>query len=346
MIPEGGRIEALLIDLNSLGEIPFPKWRALEEFYHVLYIERYTDARSILLWTSEKEETITISYEVRPREAACQILEGAETLLGVSIYHTALLSAKRSFYEEFLSYPCMIASYEKGTTLDQAHSNPDFILSTIDGLYDAFKDRRLFLLGDTIIRGLRGWHIPCQSSIDSYGYRPDLVFCGRYFGQEHFLWRMDAYSEGLRRIAAGEGVEEPYREVLRVVIERIHRVNPLDGFLFIPPKPGEKSKFRGVGREIEEKTGVSDLSTSTRCIKAYPSLWSLTKKEREEAVMNAFSVTDAVKNKRILIIDDVVSTGATMEECFQLLLQSEVKDITLLALGIAQSPRKNLWKSL
>ena len=63
----------------------------------------------------------------------------------------------------------------------------------------------------------------------------------------------------------------------------------------------------------------------------------LTKTERLTNVKNAFSFnkkyTEKVTDKTILLIDDVVTTGATIYACSQILLQYQVKKIYVLALA-------------
>lgn len=62
---------------------------------------------------------------------------------------------------------------------------------------------------------------------------------------------------------------------------------------------------------------------------------SLNKNERRENVKGLFRVTlpDDVKDKRILLIDDVVTTGATLDSCAEELLNSGAKSVVCLTLA-------------
>ena len=67
----------------------------------------------------------------------------------------------------------------------------------------------------------------------------------------------------------------------------------------------------------------------------------LTRAERAENVRGAFVVSDkdAARGKRLVLVDDVLTTGATVEECARMLLQSgaaEVRVLTVAAAGLAQ----------
>ncbi len=60
---------------------------------------------------------------------------------------------------------------------------------------------------------------------------------------------------------------------------------------------------------------------------------SLTEKSRKENVYGAFSVVNFSKvlNKKIVLVDDVTTTGATMEECAKALKQAGAREV----LGVA-----------
>jgi ComF family protein len=63
----------------------------------------------------------------------------------------------------------------------------------------------------------------------------------------------------------------------------------------------------------------------------------LTKKERDENVRGAFRVPDSmhmlVENMRILLVDDVMTTGATIHACTKTLLNAGAKHVDVLTLS-------------
>ena len=66
----------------------------------------------------------------------------------------------------------------------------------------------------------------------------------------------------------------------------------------------------------------------------------LNRKARLKNVSKAFSVPDApkVQGKKILLIDDVLTTGATVNECARVLLENGAKSVDVLVLARVPSP--------
>jgi len=71
--------------------------------------------------------------------------------------------------------------------------------------------------------------------------------------------------------------------------------------------------------------------------RATPSQGKRTKIQRRENVKGAFQVNPRYKaqilGKNVLLVDDVMTTGATLEECTKVLLKAGARDVYLLTLG-------------
>ena len=345
MIPEGGKLQALILDLSHLGDLPLPRWVDMERVYQVVYMERYEEDESILLWQANREKTIAISRIHPATECMREILIQAAVFLNLDISLIGFVTTDKDLLDAAQYFPCMTLSFGGELSLSEARSIPDYYAQDLTLLYDALLSESTYLMGEGYIRSRTCARIPLRTSIDSYGYKVPLYFCGRYFSREHFLNRLDAYTEGIRRLMAGEGLTEPLKATLIDAIPYIRRHHQVDAVVAVPPKPGEEAKLGELMTLIERTYALEDLSGAFRCKKAYPSLFGLSKKERYLAVEDAFEADyGVVKNKTILVIDDVVATGATFAECFQALKTISKNNICLLSLAVAQSPKTNLWR--
>jgi predicted amidophosphoribosyltransferase len=64
---------------------------------------------------------------------------------------------------------------------------------------------------------------------------------------------------------------------------------------------------------------------------------NLGRKERENNVRNAFAVVGkkAISNSRILLVDDVYTTGSTVKECAKVLIENGAKSVAVATLARA-----------
>ena len=103
------------------------------------------------------------------------------------------------------------------------------------------------------------------------------------------------------------------------------------------PVPLHKSRLRKRGynqayeiaKELSKATGRK-IDTSLTRNKKTEMQAQLKFKQRAENVRNAFEVKKELKNKNILLIDDVMTTGSTLKECAKTLLKSGAIDVKVL----------------
>lgn len=92
---------------------------------------------------------------------------------------------------------------------------------------------------------------------------------------------------------------------------------------------------KGVGRVIEIKV-IEDLLVRARNTETQT---KLNFEERKENVKDAFFVNGKYKNlvlgKRIIIVDDVITTGSTVNECAKALVQAGASEVLALSVAIA-----------
>ena len=107
-------------------------------------------------------------------------------------------------------------------------------------------------------------------------------------------------------------------------------------YILIPvPLEKRKLKWRGfnqaeeIGKELSKFLKISLLNNVLAKIKETPSQVELSDEERKENIKGVFLVKDEelIKNRKILLIDDIYTTGATMEECARVLKTAGAKEI-------------------
>jgi len=125
------------------------------------------------------------------------------------------------------------------------------------------------------------------------------------------------------------------------------KIELFDDYHIIAPVPLFHSKYRERGynqsqyisngiNEILKKNYVDDLIIRVKNTKTQT---HLNIKEREENIKNAFEFNlkyvSQFKNTNVIIIDDVVTTGTTLNEIIKLLRKNSVKKIMCLSLAMA-----------
>ncbi len=90
-----------------------------------------------------------------------------------------------------------------------------------------------------------------------------------------------------------------------------------------------------IARVISKKLNVPLLMDNLRKIKETPPQIGLSARERLLNLKNVFEVRGSIKGLRLLLVDDVMTTGATVAECSKELMKAEAKEVTVITLARA-----------
>lgn len=119
-------------------------------------------------------------------------------------------------------------------------------------------------------------------------------------------------------------------------ISIISKDKNIDGICSVPVKPGKENRFIKLLVALSENFGIENLGTKFKCIKFYPDQKILTAKEREKNLKDVFQFTGNLYGKTVILIDDIVTTGATLRECTIVLKNAGAEEIIIVALAINQ----------
>lgn len=114
-----------------------------------------------------------------------------------------------------------------------------------------------------------------------------------------------------------------------------------NGILIPVPLDKKKIKFRGynqaeeLAKEIAEIIKIPAVSDNLIKIKSTKAQMELKKEEREKNLSDAFAIKnpELISGKKIFLVDDVYTTGSTMEECAKVLRQAGAKQVWGIALA-------------
>lgn len=120
--------------------------------------------------------------------------------------------------------------------------------------------------------------------------------------------------------------------------------------LLIPvPLTPKRLKARGynqaelLAKEISARTGIPVETSAIARIKQTEKQQDMTAKQRAENLKNAFSVLNKslVEGKTILLIDDVLTTGATVNECSRMLKKAGAKRVYAITIANTELKKTN-----
>jgi len=140
------------------------------------------------------------------------------------------------------------------------------------------------------------------------------------------------------------GMRNTAVEMGRIAAEEILPSGFFDGINALVPLPLNKSRYRERGYNQSERIAygislVTGIPVETKYVvrrSFKTSQTSLSKIERPDNVKDVFCLgekADEMRGKHILIVDDVVTTGATTAACAKIVLQIPDTKVSIFALG-------------
>ncbi|WP_339060502.1 ComF family protein [Tepidibacillus marianensis] len=140
-----------------------------------------------------------------------------------------------------------------------------------------------------------------------------------------------------------ESLAIPFGQLIKVTYDQYFKETPLDLITYVPLHPSrlqERSfnQAEQLATQLSYYTGIPTIGTLKRIKETHKQSKS-GKWERLSEMKDAFQVDEKTKEyiqgKSILIIDDIYTTGATLNECAQELIDSGAGKVFRLTLARA-----------
>ena len=192
----------------------------------------------------------------------------------------------------------------------------------------------------------RGENFVCTSCLYDFPFSDVSVSSDRELpGKIYSLFYYNKYSDYKNLIHAVKYRSKKELGIFlgRMLGERLQEVR-VDGIVPVPLHP-KREKKRGFNQSYQISLGVAEVLQAEIWDKVIVRTKNnvthtgLEPEERKKNVENIFALTDAAKvaGKHVLVIDDVVTTGATVHACMKTLAEAGEVRFTLACLARTQS---------
>lgn len=340
-------LKGLVIDIDSFhGDLN--AWKPIIENYYVCFITSSDDTNAHLL----KRISPNCVYKATGRTLWPNEETHSTVLHKLKLQTTeiAYVSADQSFLINALSFCsgtilicCDKFTYQKASML------PDVICDSVNSLVDYLHTGQYGYYGERAVD-------PCHSFVGGFLIHTSflmqnqsipLISLGRYFGSDHYMYQLHPYSSSIflnkQTGRKSYGVfNELFANLLSDTVQVLKKDFSIDSICYVPTKPESPDRFKEIVDQIASENQLENISEHFICVKDYTSQKSLSRSERRKNVKGAFVFEGDLTDKHIVIIDDVITTGATITECCSVLKKHHCSSIVIITLAINQLAR-NYW---
>jgi ComF family protein len=159
------------------------------------------------------------------------------------------------------------------------------------------------------------------------------------------------FDENLQRIIhlfkyrRRRSLADPLAELLATMIRRDRRFQAMEVILPVPLHP-LRARQRGYNQSrlmashLARRIGLQLMANVLVRVKNTASQSNLGLAARRMNVHNAFGVrhAEAIRGRRLMLVDDVYTTGATVEACAQVLLEAGAKEVSVVTVARTPEP--------
>lgn len=169
-----------------------------------------------------------------------------------------------------------------------------------------------------------------------------LLVLGRYFGSSiymhhlHILSRAIVLNKSSKSKLSG-AFDSMFSNMFSIVIKNIPETFRANALLCsVPPHFDENNRFSNILESVSISTGIENIGDKFITISNYRKQKGLNSEERKQNVSGAFKINAEVSGKTIILLDDIITTGVTIEECTRTLIDAGAETVISIVLGANQ----------
>ena len=304
-------VKGIAIDLDSFNETTMDSWDELITNFDCLFITSNKKRKEDMEHTYGVK-ILFIDEFIRNFVPNPEMQFNVLHMLGIKESELAYLSADSKFIANALHfYSCVIYVTSNVLVYEENPVLPDLICRSIAQVNEFLKGKIVNYLGEEFfsqddekpsVAAVPFFQIECD------GEEMFLLCLGRYYGNKTYMRHQHPFS----------------------------RKDSNDCVCSVPPRGDGINRFDIIVEKVAENSGLENISDKFITKKDYPTQKSLSFAARIENVKDAFSFEGNLNGKRVLLIDDIITTGTTLRECAKSLRNAGASEVQLLVFAINQ----------
>lgn len=226
---------------------------------------------------------------------------------------------------------------------------PDLICSSLSICRNQLKNNTCMYYGEKKVKSLdtnTGGKLIDLVFTDKHYHRAfHVISAGRYFGVNHYLHGIHAFSNAIiinKKIKSKlyQKFDNLFASIFSKEIFCFQTYGDLevkfDGICSVPDKPRKKGKFKNIVHQVSDNLNIDDLSSNFLCVRDFDDQKSKNSFDRYLNVKDAFKYDGDIEGRNIALIDDIITTGATISECVNELYKAGTGNVVCFVLAYNQ----------
>ncbi len=340
------KLRGLIVDYDSFENVSVSAWKNLSQLINCVFVTFKPKVKEKINREIGSGKVMVLeSYYERfwpNEETHTSVLK----LSGLDNTEIAYVSSNYEFIERACCFFCGSVWITNQVYLKDTKILPDLIVDDIESLakyiernvMGFFGELSIFPYLDSSYGQLRGFIQGVELDVDGEGML--LYIAGRYFSNRHYMNSLHPYSRALflnKKDGKAEGVfNNVFTNVFSVLIKQIINGRDVEGVCAVPSRPNKADRFKDILNNISQECKIKNLGDNFRCKTHYPDQKTLNAKEREENIRGVFRYNGDLSGKRVILIDDIVTTGATLRECIRELRCVGATEVIAVVLAVNQ----------
>lgn len=342
-------IKGLAIDVDSFGMDSFIEFKKIAAEYNCVFLTadkvNYEELLKVF------DEANIIEMEPFQKYLAPNIVTHVKVMevLDAKCTELVYVSKNHLFMKRAMGFLSGTIWVTNHVMYEDASILPDLLLQDFAHVKLALREKHEGFFGETNVdpmRGPKGYMIPVEYVCDDINIA--VYTLGRYYGYEHYMHQIHPYSKALllnkKEGKSYTGVfNKQFQFIISRAVKNLKSNLGIDGICAVPTKEGKLDRYKDIICQVSKENGIEDYGKNFECTRFYPDQKALSFEERRKNIKGAFQYTGDLTGKKVLLIDDIMTTGATISECTRELKQKGAKEIIVLVLAINQLG--NYWSS-